>query len=543
VRWGIEAAVDSRWLGFRAATHAQEGNRTGGCPLWHHAAMAVAENLVSVRRIPAISRRVRLAAVCGVAGAVAGCLLFLVAHRGLCDDAYITVDYARNLAFHGHWGIVPSLMANTATSPLNVGLLAAITAVVREPVLAVGLLLMTTTAASAVWLLRIAEITGLSRWLLPTLGVGLLLSSPLLASTVGLETYLCAALFIGLVRYALAGRWLATGIVGGLLILGRPDLAVVDVVVVLTVAAARRRALRSGLVAVAVAAPWYLLSWSVLGSVLPDTFFLKTHDVQGWVGFHFASGPLWYLRVLPLATFLTVLAAGCGLVSMVSWAVLAVRQRGVVTTDAGQAAVAFGLGGIGHAAVFASLGTPPSHWYYGPVLAGLGLCSVVTALVVVRSDRATSLRGVVALGSVSLVILAAAGYDVARGVPWKSAPIYTNWATRAEYQRIAEDISKVIPGATVVSPSEVGTLAYFCNCELVDFLSDPGRTGQDIARHMQQSGPLMRQLLKLNYIHHVPASPKPAEFKLVWEKPCVNAIGEWRTTHWSNNLCLKNVAS
>ncbi|MBV9163949.1 MAG: hypothetical protein JO281_20920 [Pseudonocardiales bacterium] len=505
--------------------------------------MAVAEGLVSVRRIPGISRGVRPAAVCGVAGAVAGGLLFLVAHRGFSDDAYITLDYARNLAFHGHWGVVPSLTANTATSPLNVGLLAAITAVVREPVLAVGLLLMATTAASAVWLLRIAEITGLSRRLLPTLGVGLLLSSPLLASTVGLETYLCAALFIGLVRYALAGRWLATGIVGGLLILGRPDLAVVDVVVVLTGAAARRRALRSGLVAVVVAAPWYLLSWSVLGSVLPDTFFLKTHDVHGWVGFHFASGPLWYLRVLPLASALTLLAAGCGLVSMVSWAVLAVRHRGVVSTDAGQAAVAFGLGGIGHAVVFASLGTPPSHWYYGPVLTGLSLCSVLTALIVVRTDRAISPRGVVALGSVSLVILAAAGYDIARGVPWESAPIYTNWATRAEYQRIAEDISRMTPGATVVSPSEVGTLAYFCNCELVDFISDPGRTEQDIAHHMQQSGPLMRQLLKLNYIHHVPASPKPAEFAFVWEKTCVNAIGEWRTPHWSNNLCLKNVAS
>lgn len=100
------------------------------------------------------------AAVCGVAGALAGGLLFLIAHRGISDDGYITVDYARNLAFHGHWGVIPSLTANTATSPLTV-----------------GLLLMATTAASAVWLLRIAEMTRLSRWLLPTLGVGLLLSS------------------------------------------------------------------------------------------------------------------------------------------------------------------------------------------------------------------------------------------------------------------------------------------------------------------------------------------------------------------------------
>ncbi|HKR49724.1 MAG TPA: hypothetical protein VJT72_09130 [Pseudonocardiaceae bacterium] len=481
---------------------------------------------------------VKASAVCGIAGAVAGGLLFLVAHRGISDDGYITVDYARNLAFHGHWGVVPSLTANTATSPLTVGLLAAITAVVRGPVLAVGLLLMATTAASAVWLRRIAEITGLSRWLLPALGVVLLLSSPLLASTIGLETYLCIALFIGLVRYALAGRWLATGIVAGLLVLGRPDLAVVDAVVVLTVAAARRRALHSGLVAVVVAAPWYVFSWFHFGSALPDTFLLKTHG-DGWVGFHFASGPLWYLTYRPLAAALTILAAGCGLIALISWAVVAVRRRGVAMTGAGQAAVAFGLGGIAHAAVFALLATPPSHWYYGPVVAGLSLCLVVTALVVVQSARATSPRGVAALGAVSLVILAAAGYDVARGLPWESPPMDTNWATRAEYQRAAEDISRIAPGATVVSPYEVGILAYFCDCEIVDFISDPGRTEQDLAARPQQSGPLMRRLLELNYMHHVPASPKPAEFKLVWEQPCVNAIGEWRSSYRYEALCLK----
>jgi hypothetical protein len=496
---------------------------------------------VPIRSTPGPSPKVQ-AAACGITGALAGGLLFLIAHRGLSDDAYITVDYARNLALHGHWGVIRSLTANTATSPLTVLLLAVITAVVRAPVLAVGLLLMATTAASAVWLLRIAELTGLSRRLLPALGVGLLLSSPLLASTIGLETYLCAALFIGLVRYALPGRWFAVGVIGGLLVLGRPDLVVVNVVVVLAIAAARRWALRSGLVAVAVAAPWHLSSWFFLGSVLPDTFFLKTYS-EGWVGYHFASGPLWYVRVLPLASYLTALGAGCGLAAMALWAVRMVRHRGDIT-GAGQAAVAFGLGGIAHALVFASLGTPPSHWYYGPVLTGLILCAVVSALTIVQSHRATSLRGAVALGPLFFVLLLTTGYDVARGVPWDVAPIHTNWATRAEYQRIAEDMSKVVPGATVVSANEVGILSYFCHCEIVDFISDPGRTEHDIEVHMEQSSPIMRQLLKLNYTHRLPAAPKPAEFKLVFEKTCANSISEWRTDHWwGHTLCLKSINS
>jgi hypothetical protein len=166
----------------------------------------------------------------------------------------------------------------------------------------------------------------------------------------------------------------------------------------------------------------------------------------------------------------------------------------------------------------------------------------VTALVVAQSDRATSPRRVAALGAVSLVLLAAAGYDIVRGVPWETPPIDTNWATRAEYQQVAEDISTMAPGATVVSPSEVGVLAYFCDCEIVDFISDPGRTERDIAAHTQQSGPLMRQLLKLNYIHHVPAAPKPAQFELVWEQSCTNAIGEWRSSYRSEAICLKRVS-
>ncbi len=99
----------------------------------------------------------------------------------------------------------------------------------------------------------------------------------------------------------------------------------------------------------------------------------------------------------------------------------------------------------------------------------------------------------------------------------------------------------MIPGRTVISPSEVGTLAYFCNCEIVDFISDRGRTEQDIDRHLQQAGPVMRQLLTLNYIHRAPASPKPAEFALVWNAQCVNSTAEWQTPHWSTKLCLQKI--
>ncbi|MBA3574606.1 MAG: hypothetical protein H0W37_06505, partial [Pseudonocardiales bacterium] len=46
------------------------------------------------------------------AGGLAGGLLFSLAYRAMGDDAHITMAYARNLALHGQWGLIPGEMAN-----------------------------------------------------------------------------------------------------------------------------------------------------------------------------------------------------------------------------------------------------------------------------------------------------------------------------------------------------------------------------------------------------------------------------------------------
>ena len=52
--------------------------------------------------------------------AVASALVFALVSSHLIDDTYITLSYAKNLAFHAHWGLIEQGTANTATSPLNV---------------------------------------------------------------------------------------------------------------------------------------------------------------------------------------------------------------------------------------------------------------------------------------------------------------------------------------------------------------------------------------------------------------------------------------
>lgn len=315
--------------------------------------------------------RVRPDLVAAVVGAVASGLLFLLAHRSLIDDAYITLTYARNVAFHLHWGVIEQQTSNTATSPLNVWLLAAVTMLVRQPVVAVGVILMATSAAAAVWSARTARQAGVS-WVAPVLTVFGLLASPLLGLTIGLETFIAASLVIGLAYYAVLGRPVAAG----LLVLTRPDLVVFAAVAVLGVAALRRQMVLVAGIAVLVVLPWHLISWVQLGSALPDTFLLKTGGEKWGDSYDFANGWQLYGQAYPTATVLAAGPAVLGLLCLAAWMAPALRRA---VPDGHAVVVVTGIGGLAHLAAFAALGTAPYHWYYGPSVAGLTCCAAFTA--------------------------------------------------------------------------------------------------------------------------------------------------------------------
>ena len=87
---------------------------------------------------------------------------FWLVHRALIDDAYITLAYARNLATRLHWGLIATEPANAATSPLNVLLLAAATALLRlsggvHPEWGLGVVFVASAVALAWWWSRIAD--------------------------------------------------------------------------------------------------------------------------------------------------------------------------------------------------------------------------------------------------------------------------------------------------------------------------------------------------------------------------------------------------
>jgi len=229
----------------------------------------------------------RPAALWGLAGALAGAAVFVLAHDALGDDSYITLGYAKQLALHGHWGMLPDRPAHTATSVLNVWLLAAVTVVVRSPVVATGVVLAGALALAAVWLRGLAGAVGAHRGVTTALGLGLLATSPLLTSTVGLETYLAITLLVGVLRFALGGRWVLAGVLAGALVLARPDMGLFLLPIAAVVPWTGPRPWRSLGVgtgaAVAVALPWPVASWWLLGSALPDSLVAKV-GAGAWGG-------------------------------------------------------------------------------------------------------------------------------------------------------------------------------------------------------------------------------------------------------------------
>lgn len=454
-----------------------------------------------------------LPALAGLGGLAA----FLLTRDGLVDDAYITLSYARNVAFGLHWGLIPDEVANTATSPLNVLLLAAITAVVRNAVLATGVLLVASAAVTAAWLDALARELGLSR-ALPVIGVGLLLVNPLMLSTVGLEPYLSAALVAGVLRYGAARRRGACGALAGLAVLARPDLLIVVLIVVPVLLGPRL--LRAGAAAVAVTLPWYAFSWFALGSALPDTLVMKAGVT--WSGeLDFWTGPLLYLSYAPRTAELAAIPVAVG--GAVLLGLLAVRL--VRRWERWQrVAAAAGLGGAAHVGVFGFLHTGPYHWYYAPVIVGATYCAVIATARTPRALAVVGLGGAAALAAVSVAD------DVGHGVPWVRAPISTNWATAAQYQRIGEDVARIVGTATVEGPGEIGTLAYYCGCTILDPFSDRGLIIETIEDAERDS-----PLLQVNYLHLDHAQqPRVAQAHLRFQrKQLPFGPYEWPADNWS----------
>ena len=453
-------------------------------------------------------------------------LVFLACHRALIDDSYITLGFVREVALHGHWGLISSRVSNTATSPLNVLVLAAITLATRDPVAAAGVAQVAAAAATALLLGRVLAARGLPRW--PALvAVVVTLLNPIVVSSTGLESALAVALIAALLAATVAGRAVVFGALAALLVLTRGDLVVLPVVLAVGSRALWPRWRRMLGAAAAVLLPWSAWAWWFLGSAVPDTLLIKM-DFGGWPklgrDWFFADGLVLYLRMYPLATTVSLLSVVAGLVALAGFGVRRLRRTRRTPAPAPAPTSPFALlalAGVVHWGVFSLLGVAPYHWYYAPLIATLG--SWISACVAAAWPRRPPLAAGLAAAFTAPVLV----FLAALGTSWQVMPITTNWGLPSQYRAIGAAVGHTVGGAGVATPGEVGTIAYYCDCQISDSFSDRALVLPMIEQARFGDG-LAARLWRLNYArapHHL--DPVPTVYQMSTSATPVGHAAAW----------------
>jgi hypothetical protein len=421
-------------------------------------------------------------------------------HDAIIDDGYISLDYARTLAFHGQWGAIPGIPANAATSPLNVILLAALIVVVRSPIAAMAILAIANAAVLGVGLLRLGQSWRVGDRLAWVAAPWLILN-PVIASAMGLETAMTVTLLVWLLDTAARGAWRRFGWLAGVGIVLRPDLVIVIAVVWLLHPRLRRpSALRTtgatAWRAAVVGLPWYVFSWVHFGSAIPDTLVVKRD--QGWGNFDVG---LWqrYYHLYPWAILSVTIAAGVGLLVLLALP----ASRSTQFRPVALSVAACGIAGLAYYGAYTQLHVPPYFWYYGVPLAALtlvaafGVCAASRMLSPTPATRWNP--GRISAGAVGAALLAPMlvtwGVGLSAHAPLREAPVHGNWALTYQYRQIGEDLARRLPpGAVVRSAGEFGTILYYCHCTLIDRLDQRGLIMPELVAAKHGSWPM-----RLNY--------------------------------------------
>ena len=465
---------------------------------------------------------------------------FLIIDGSLTDDAYLTLVYARNVATNLHWGVISGAVANTATSPLNVGLIAAVAALTRvsgraHVVFALGAETVGLAMVFAWGWLRVVD-----RLCLPLavagVGVAVALANPLFLSSIGLEVALVSTALILVLAMALEGRPAWFGVVSGLGILARPDVAVFAVLVGVATPAVRRGWRRAIWGTLCVTAPWMLFSWFYFGSAVPDSLVLKTSGPQfgAWT---YALGPVMYLRERPLAVLFALIPAVVGLLSLSTWLAARATARGP-QRDAlrrRDPVAALGAGGLLYYGLYSSLNPNPYHWYYLAPTIALSACFVLmTGRSVASRARATSGLQIASVAVGAPLVLGALAVDAGQGLPWKEPVISTNRARPEDYARVGRELRARVGSAPVeFRPGETGTIAYYCRCRIQDDYSDRGLVIQTIRARAQRAPAIEKVIYELNYLWlDERQRPRPFDYRLYYHFGPARSPATWGV--WSS---------
>jgi hypothetical protein len=446
--------------------------------------------------------------------------------NALIDDAFITLRYVKTLLTSGTWGFFPGVVSNSATSPLNVILLTLISLITGPTPAASVWLYLLCLLCTAVLLIRLAQLVTGSEvygWL----AVGALVFNPLLISTAGLEGMVWTAFFV-LVIYLYqiqSWAWLAAAL--AMLTLTRPE-GVLFFLVFFPFTPDKQTKLKLAAIYLLCIAPWYLFSWIHLGSFLPDTFFIKTE--QGtWYQWDFFNGiPSLYYVVYPLAIILSF-------VFLPLATLLFHRKLRQVTV-----LLIVGLAGLVHFIGYSFLRVPPFHWYYVPEVVTIILLGSLGVGVAYRNSSSLWQRTAWGLVTALYFLIPALGMIAILGRDHfvvHEMPIHSNWGTLEQYKAIGMWLKDNHPSDTILLVGgEIGTLAYYCDCHLLDRFSDRRWLRDYISEHNSQTR-MRSAFIRLNFsFYSYPDFPEENyRLRAYSAQPNIDIgrIKEWKTsTKW-----------
>ena len=313
-----------------------------------------------------------------VLGAGTGALWSTWAAPGPVRDPAVTT--AATLVESGCF-CLPTPPLGTAPSTLTVLVLAGLLTI-ASPVVAVSTVVLGAGIVTATSTAAAAARAGWSPAAGPLAAI-LLATSPVLAAAAGVEAVLTVVLLAALLHAVVAVRPMTAGLVGGLLVLVRPDLALFTVL-----AAVVLRRMRTGVVAtVLTAVTWTAAALTHRGPPVPEPWRAVAGGAAAW-----SHAGAQYLEHAPAATLVAVAALLAGLVTAVG---------AVLEGRAGEPAVILlGLGGPLHLVVLVATGVAPS--------AVALTAATVAALLLLALGAARAPREVVTVLAAGLVLAGAA---------------------------------------------------------------------------------------------------------------------------------------
>jgi hypothetical protein len=201
--------------------------------------------------------------------------------------------------------------------------------------------------------------------------------------------------------------------------------------------------------------------------------------------------------------------------------------------------LALGIGGFVYYTVYSFLGVPPYHWYYCPVMISAAIVlSFIVGDAVRRLRRLESVRSLALLLFIPLAYFALQQIIVVKdgGLPWRHAPLWhTNWAETEYYREVGRELHAIVGDKPVSAPGEIGALAFYCDCNIVDIFADYRYTIPAIDERIDEAGALMHFLLEWNY-HNLDRDqvPPPVAYHLIYEPGWVTTSGPGVWNVWSS---------